>query len=786
MNDFIIQFIFGSVQINNKKMNTFEEVDEFKTPRAPRTVSFGKSQLTPKSLHFSESVQKRAELNDKTRETVNRFNSKSKMFSKELDAIENYLSENLRIRAKLAMKDIEKMRNDLSDYMEEIFFHFGDSSVDYEEVYDSLIARYRRVSEELTITTTKETIESNNFKLEPIKIPIFSGALKEWPNFNSLFGTIVIKNFGLNNIQRMQYLKTSVSGEALQLISNMDISEENFNKAWKILVDRYENKRAMRETHLDALFTLQFMTSESAHELRELYDNSKECIELLQGVSSEQILLYTLVKKLPDETRMIYEQSLKNPTGEQKLSEFFEFLHKRCQVLETIEGDEENSISCNVAYNDYQSTNKECLMEQCDEQCQNLYLCDEFRSLTVAERRQIVTDQSLCSLCLKQHVETECNFKKRCSICGERHNKLLHEETTSSFTATIVCACAYTQKTNSGNILLPTAVVKIKAANGLWIPVRALIDQSSMSSFISKRAAKFLNLRQREDNINILSITGNVESAKSTAETQIVAEYGDGSFQLNITTIVLNHLTPTLPSCNFNRRLIKYDPLENLILADPNFDKTSHIDMILGADIFAKIALSGVIKTDNCAYVLQETVFGWIISGSFENDCEANKTFDIQHKTLDDKPYQFKSTFDWSISKCTNWLCNTIHNSLKFVGLILLFVLFYCVGASYAEILQIDNFTGASNFNNTSNDGITECKHLEHNNFNSEAASPVHHSLEFLQTIRKMQHEIATHRYLHVHHMLILYSFIAWILFCMLNVWIQRKNNKHHSNIRET
>lgn len=203
--------------------------------------------------------------------------------------------------------------------------------------------------------------------------------------------------------------------------------------------------------------------------------------------------------------------------------------------------------------------------------------------------------------------------------------------------------------------------------------------------------------------------------------------------------------------------------------------------MILGADIFAKIALSGVIKSEDGAFMLQETIFGWIISGSIENDSEMDETLDMRLKIFDDRPHQFKRTLDRSIAKRTNWLLNIKYN---FVGLIFFFVLVYCIGTSYAQILQVDNFTGASNFNNISNDEIMECTHSEHKQFNLEGAGPVYHSLEFLQTmVRKMQHETAIHRYLHVHHLLILYSCITWILFCLLSVWVQRRNNKQQPNI---
>lgn len=115
----------------------------------------------------------------------------------------------------------------------------------------------------------------------------------------------------------MQYLKTSLSGEAANLIANMEITASNFPKAWQILTERFENKRALRDAQLDILMKLPQINSESASELRNTYNKSKECVELLKGISSEQIILYHLRKILPNETRKVYEQSRVNPTAEQ-------------------------------------------------------------------------------------------------------------------------------------------------------------------------------------------------------------------------------------------------------------------------------------------------------------------------------------------------------------------------------------------------------------------------------------------------------------------------------------
>lgn len=221
-----------------------EEVHENReTPQRQRVTRFSDQNFdlrkqqnddifkTPRAAPFPKYVEKHLELRNRAVDMLNRFNSKAKLFSKELDTIEGYLSDGLKIRAKLSLKDIERWRNDLSDYMEEVYFILGDSATEYEVVYDSLITRYRTMLEEITTTKEKNSVESAPLKLKPLEIPTFYGAIKAWPTFSGLFKTMIISNNTLSDIQKMQYLKTSVKGEAAQLIANMEISNENFLKA---------------------------------------------------------------------------------------------------------------------------------------------------------------------------------------------------------------------------------------------------------------------------------------------------------------------------------------------------------------------------------------------------------------------------------------------------------------------------------------------------------------------------------------------------------------------------
>lgn len=58
-------------------------------------------------------------------------------------------------------------------------------------------------------------------------------------------------------------------------------------------------------------------------------------------------------------------------------------------------------------------------------------------------------------------------------------------------------------------------------------------------------------------------------------------------------------------------------------------------------------------------------------------------------------------------------------------------------------------------------------------------------SLTLLKSaINKLRNEHRMHRYLHLHHTLIIYLFVGWICVCTAIVWYKRKSSKSiHPNI---
>ncbi|KAH8284407.1 hypothetical protein KR054_008574, partial [Drosophila jambulina] len=83
--------------------------------------------------------------------------------------------------------------------------------------------------------------------------------------------------------------------------------------------------------------------------------------------------------------------------------------------------------------------------------------------------------------------------------------------------------------------------------------------------------------------------------------------------QIETFAYVLPQLAGNLPSYTLPEdSLTDLPPLQ---LADPNFYRSSQIDVLIGSDILPSIVLSGS-HSNICGILLgQETIFGWILYG---------------------------------------------------------------------------------------------------------------------------------------------------------------------------
>jgi hypothetical protein len=90
---------------------------------------------------------------------------------------------------------------------------------------------------------------SSNIKLPVISLPTFEGDKCSWLHFRDTFEALIVNNTALSNVKKLHYLIASLKNEAKDLISNLQITNENSPLAWQLVTQRYNNKRLITMMH---------------------------------------------------------------------------------------------------------------------------------------------------------------------------------------------------------------------------------------------------------------------------------------------------------------------------------------------------------------------------------------------------------------------------------------------------------------------------------------------------------------------------------------------------------
>ncbi|XP_076652424.1 uncharacterized protein LOC143358834 [Halictus rubicundus] len=512
-----------------------------------------------------------------------------------------------------------------------------------------------------------------------IYLPCFSGLYREWRHFRDLFISMIIKNNEISDVEKLQYLKTNLSGEALQIIVNIDVIDGNFVRAWQVLVDRYENKRVLVDSHLSSLFSLQHVTQQSANQLKSLLGGITEALGALHSLgcptdSWDCLIVYMVTKKLDPETLIDWEQQIGAVTKPVTFAELEKCLRSRIYALEAVAhatGTQKsrsassgkplssakshqavaNLTSDGAANGETKTSTSSCTL------CSGahyLSACPAYHRKTTEQRQDVLKQKNLCFNCLGPHQFRNCRSSKRCQICGNPHHTLIHRSNNSSenqgppvqnlqkpnstafvtagdqTSASVPPRRENTQAGTSAStnialsvsvrykpVLLATALVKVTSCYGKSYEARALLDQGSEVSFITESLASLQLPRQRVS----LPING-IGAQRSTVSRGLI-NLTIGSrivpvFSLSVHAYVLSKLTSYMPPS----RVVKnpWPHLEDLELADPEFSSSAKIDLILGTEVYSAILEEGLRKGGPDSPIAQKTTLGWILSGSVSSE----------------------------------------------------------------------------------------------------------------------------------------------------------------------
>ena len=111
--------------------------------------------------------------------------------------------------------------------------------------------------------------------LPKLKLTEFSGDPLEWPEWSGVFD-VVVHQKQITDTEKMQYLKTSLTGQAKDAISGMGFSSQSYYHGWDILCEKYGRS--------DVIITAQFKKIHTHPPIR--HDDSTSIVKFANLVTN--------------------------------------------------------------------------------------------------------------------------------------------------------------------------------------------------------------------------------------------------------------------------------------------------------------------------------------------------------------------------------------------------------------------------------------------------------------------------------------------------------------------
>lgn len=516
---------------------------------------------------------------------------------------------------------------------------------------------------------------NNNFRPKNIHVPVislptFSGKYTEWVSFWNTFTTLVDQT-RLDVIEKFQHLKNCLKEPASLVITGLEISPQNYEIAKQNLIDRYSNKRISFQAHIREIINLPCVQKNSAENLHHLVDSINVHYNALLSIGSkdelaEALLLNLVFAKLDSSTYTKWEETAASTNDVPSWKKLKEFLDMRCQALDNISSNSIPKSSSNQQQNKatnrpnprnvtLASSSNACIY--CKKKNHSIFKCFKFRDLPGEIKLKEIAELKLCPNCLKSlHPDQSCQSTDKCHMCKQAHHTLLHEayalkissqeEANKEQPSTSKVSANVANK--SSQIVLATAIVRVKDAFGRFVDCRALLDSASQTHFMSSNLANRLNLRKHKVNIPIGGIGDVSTTVKHKVSASISSNYK--SFEANLEFLLLPVITDNQPTKPINVNALKIPA--QCTLADPEFSISQPVDILLGAEVFYNLLCSGRIQLGDNLPTLQETVFGYVLSGQITKSISLS-TFIINDNSQDNQEENLNEILEkfWKIEE---------------------------------------------------------------------------------------------------------------------------------------
>ncbi|XP_062537796.1 uncharacterized protein LOC134206123 [Armigeres subalbatus] len=345
-------------------------------------------------------------------------------------------------------------------------------------------------------------------------LPFFTGDVMEWTVFENEFKTST-EEFQLTDRDNLRRLNKALQGKARKTVEALLSSPDNVNQILRMLKSNFGRTEWVVANRLEALRNLENVKEGSIESFRTFYNAVIGTKIAMANAKADNYLMNPelichLADKLPAFSKQMWVRHKAALMKEGEVIEFKTFsrwledeMDNQLASLNPVFNAKKSSYQpkqkpmiLNITSRNNEETRK-CPLCSASSHC-GLEKCEQFRKLSVAQRRSTANSCKVCYICLKSdHARRNCKSDKKCSICKKNHHELVHsDESTRSpryhRTEHQENVCNVNGK--NMNTLLRVGKVKIRGPKGVE-EVFALFDEGSSLSMMDAAVAENIGLR---------------------------------------------------------------------------------------------------------------------------------------------------------------------------------------------------------------------------------------------------------------------------------------------------
>ena len=526
---------------------------------------------------------------------------------------------------------------------------------------ESIETRVTEMQEQVRQIHTQQTTSTSLQSFGPLKPPQleiapFNGDILKWQEFWDAFEASV-HQASYAPVDKLNYLKSKLQGEALAAISGYQLSNENYAVVVDVLKKRFGNQQLIIDAHYRHLSHIP-PASNQVSKLRQCYDAIERHLRCLEAVGERvdhRHFVALILEKLPQKVRChLYMQ--KSEDEQWTVPSLRQLLGKYICALEMAGSDNPDDQTATNNSTRLPSRNRPTYPRSTTEglfvttnnaqihcvYCNKSHWSDQCPTYVTLQARKEKL-RGCCYNCLKKgHTLKDCLKDRPCAHCGKRKShhrslcqKLFEQQPTSKQTiesqnVSTIDEAGSALMASSRHILMQTATVMVKDLHGkLSAKIRLILDSGSQRSYVTESLAKQLKLPlDTTERLSVVTFASDKPKQLECKSSKVQLSLKDGKTMTLKITVVPN-ITGKIHRVPLRMEDIEFlnKELGHSMLADPlpNHTESSTIDMLIGNDYYFDLLEPQKLDLGDGVFLFNSKL-GWVLGGQIENTATDKST----------------------------------------------------------------------------------------------------------------------------------------------------------------